>query len=25
MTKDEFGDLIGGALLALVAIMAMFI
>jgi len=25
MTKEELGDLIGGALLALVAIMAMFI
>jgi len=25
MTKDEFGDLIAGALFALVAIMAMFI
>jgi len=25
MTKEEFGDLIGGALLALVAVLAMFI
>jgi len=25
MTKEEFGDLIGGALLALLAVLAMFI